>query len=275
MLKYVLNIVIYLALALWIGSLVFFGAGVAALLFQPEMLPSRTLAGAVNSAILGRLGKIEIVAGVLLVGGTFYTAFRYRHLLNWIVLAISAAMLVTAAYYTTTLYPKMDALRVEIGDFDHVPSEKFALREEFDRGHETYSSLVKGVLGAGVLVLVLHTIAFVRYTEVHARRYRTLEGEWKKLKEKLLGKEPEPDAAASKPAVAEGEGIRDDSKGGDSKGDASKGDASKGEEKKESDPKKEEGKAVPAGSAEGDADNASDAGRNAPPAKKAVATEER
>jgi Domain of unknown function (DUF4149) len=189
MLKYILNIVVYLALAIWIGSLVFFGAGVASLLFQPDMLPSRTLAGAVNSAILGRLGKIEIVAGVLLVGGTFYTAVRYKHLLNWAVLVLSAAMLVTAAYYTSTLYPKMDTLRVEIGDFDRLPAEKAALREQFDQGHATYSALVKGVLATGVLVLVLHTIAFVRYTEVHANRYKVLEDEWRRFKEKILGKE--------------------------------------------------------------------------------------
>jgi len=258
MLKYVLNIVVYLSLALWIGSLVFFGAGVASLLFQPDMLPSRTLAGAVNSAILGRLGKIEIVAGVLLVGGTFYAAFRYRHVLNWVVLVISAAMLVTAAYYTTTLFPKMDALRVEIGDFDHVPTEKLALREEFEQGHKTYSSLVKGVLAGGVLVLVLHTIAFVRYTEVHARRYRTLESEWKKLKERFLGKEPEPDDVEPKLSSSE-----DESNAGEKKRKAKE----KGNEKDD----------VPVAAKEGrEDDNPSESDRNtSSPAKKAVATEER
>ena len=85
----------------------------------------------------------------------------------------------------------MDTLRMEIGDFDHIPAEKLALREQFDNGHATYSALVKGVLGAGVLVLVLHTIAFVRYTEVHANKYKVLEDEWKLFKEKLgIGKDP-------------------------------------------------------------------------------------
>ncbi len=185
MLKYLLNIIVYLALAIWIGSLVFFGAGVAAVLFQPDMLPGRTMAGAVNSVILGKLGKIEIIAGVLLVGGTLYTAARYKHLLNWVVLLLSAGMLATAIYYTGTLFPRIDAIRVAVGDFDHVPAEKMVLKAEFDRGHEQYSMLVKGVLGAGLLVLVLHTVAMVRYTEFQANRYRTLEVEWLRLRERL------------------------------------------------------------------------------------------
>lgn len=195
MLKYLLNVVVYLALAMWIGGLVFFGAGVASLLFQPGVLPNHTMAGAVNSAILGRLNYIEIAAGVLLMGGTFYTAVRYRQWLNWLVLVVVIGMVGTAAYYTGTLYPKMESLRVAIGDFDNIPAEKLSLKNEFDQGHKLYSSLAKGVLGAGVLVLILHTVAFVRYTESHARRYRALESDWRKLTGASTGKaggEPEP-----------------------------------------------------------------------------------
>ncbi len=183
MLKYLLNVVVYLSLALLIGSIVFFGAGVASLLFQPDLLPNRTMAGMVNSAILGRLGKIEIVAGVLLVGGTLYTAARYKQWLNWLVLAMSVGMLATTAYTSSKLFPKMNELRLAIGDFDHIPAEKEPLKVEFDRGHKLYSNLEKGVLFGGVLVLILHTVAFIRYTEMHARRYRTLESEWRKLAE--------------------------------------------------------------------------------------------
>ncbi|MEO5930200.1 MAG: DUF4149 domain-containing protein [Candidatus Kapaibacterium sp.] len=184
MLKYILNVVIYLSLAVWIGSLVFFGAGVASLVFQSGMLPDHTMAGELNSAILDRLRHIEIVAGVLLLGGTFYTAFRYRHWLNWLVLVIALGMLGTAGYYSSVLYPKMEGLRKTIGNFDNIPAEKMELKAEFDRGHVLYSTLVKGVLGGGVLVLILHTIAFVRYTELHASRYRRLENDWRQLTEK-------------------------------------------------------------------------------------------
>jgi hypothetical protein len=189
MLKYVLNVIIYLALAVWIGSLVFFGAGVASVLFQPELNLGRTLAGAINTMILRRLGMIELAAGVLLVGGTFYTAFRYKHVLNWVVLVISVAMLGTAFYYTNVLYPKMETVRVAIGDFDNVPVEKMELKAEFDQGHKRYSTLVKGVLAGGILVLILHTVAFVRYTEMHEDRYRELHSRWRAHLEKA----PEPE----------------------------------------------------------------------------------
>ncbi len=175
MLKYVLNVIIYLALAAWIGSVLFFGIGVAGAVFQPGLLPSRTLAGAVNGEIIRRLGMFEIVAGVLLVGGTLYTAFRYRQWMNWATLVISAAMLATAFYYTNVLFPRVNATRIAIGDFDAIPAEKMALRDAFDADHRLYSSLAKGVLFGGVVVLVLHTVGFVRYTELHARRYRELE----------------------------------------------------------------------------------------------------
>lgn len=183
MFKYLFSIVIYLALAVWIGSIVFFGAGVASVLFQPDVLPSRTMAGMVNSAILGRLGKVEIVAGVLLVGGTLFTAAYYQRWLNWLSFAIALGMLATTAYTNSTLYPKMDALRVSISDFDHIPAEKMELKGEFDKGHKLYSNLEKGVLLAGVLVLILHTVAFVRHAEVQARRFNLLESEWRRLKD--------------------------------------------------------------------------------------------
>ena len=150
MLRYVLNVLMMLALAVWIGSLVFFGAGVASTLFGSGVLPDRTMAGAVNSAILGRLGVIELMA------------FRGRRWENWAVFALSIIMLATAAYYTTILFPEMDALRTAIGSFEQVAAEKAPLREAFNRGHQLYSTLVKGVLFAGVLTLVLNTISLVR-----------------------------------------------------------------------------------------------------------------
>ncbi len=162
MLRYVLNVLMMLALAVWIGSLVFFGAGVASTLFGSGVLPDRTMAGAVNSAILGRLGVIELISGVLLFSGALYMAFRGRRWENWAVFALSIIMLATAAYYTTILFPEMDALRTAIGSFEQVAAEKAPLREAFNRGHQLYSTLVKGVLFAGVLTLVLNTISLVR-----------------------------------------------------------------------------------------------------------------
>ncbi len=172
MLRYSVNVLIFLALSVWIGSILFFGAGVASVLFQEGMLPGRTMAGAVNTAILKRLGMFELSAGVVLVGGFLYTAFRYKQWMNWVTLGLSILMLGTAFYYTTVLFPKMNAMREEIGDFDHIPAEKMAVKEEFDKGHEMYSSLAKGVFFGGIVVLMLQTAGLVRYGETHARRVR-------------------------------------------------------------------------------------------------------
>lgn len=162
MLRYTLNVVILLALAVWIGSLVFFGAGVASVVFSPGLLPDRTTAGALNSAILGRLGIIEMICGTLLLAGSLYMAVRGRSWMNWVVLLLGIAMVGTAAYYTNVLYPQMDALRLSIGNFDHISGEKMGLKEAFDQGHVLYSTLVKGVLLAGIVAFVLHTIYLVR-----------------------------------------------------------------------------------------------------------------
>ena len=158
--RYAANILVYLSLALWIGGLITFGAIVAPVLFGGTL--PRTVAGAMNTAVLSRLGMLEIVAGVVLVGGTLYGAMRVGSWMNWSALVLSIAMLATAAYYTNVLFPEVNRLRIEIGSFEAIPAEKEPLKAQFDRGHALYSSLAKGVLAAAVAVLVLHTISLVR-----------------------------------------------------------------------------------------------------------------
>jgi hypothetical protein len=160
MMRYAANILVYLALSVWIGGLVVFGAVVAPALFGGTL--PRTVAGAVNTVILNRLGMLEIVAGVVLVGGTLYGVIRVGSWMNWGALVLSIAMLATAAYYTNVLFPDVNRLRIEIGSFESIPAEKAPLKAEFDRGHALYSTLAKGVLGAAIAVLVLHTVSLVR-----------------------------------------------------------------------------------------------------------------
>ncbi|HVK39522.1 MAG TPA: DUF4149 domain-containing protein [Candidatus Kapabacteria bacterium] len=160
MMRYAANILVYLALTIWIGGLVVFGAVVAPALFGGTL--PRTIAGAVNTTILNRLGMLEIVAGVVLVGGTLYGAIRVGSWMNWSALVLSIAMLATAAYYTNVLFPDVNRLRVEIGSFESIPTEKEPLKAQFDRGHRLYSTLAKGVLAAAIAVLVLQTVSLVR-----------------------------------------------------------------------------------------------------------------
>ena len=159
--KYLLNILMILALGIWLGSILFFGVGVASVLFAPGMLDGRTEAGAVNSAILARLGVLEVVCGVVVLAGALYMAVRGKRVLNWIVLACSVLMLSTASYNAFQLFPEINAMRVSIGDFDALASEKEALRSEFNAQHQTYSMLVKGEFAVGVLALMLHVTTLV------------------------------------------------------------------------------------------------------------------
>ncbi len=172
MLKYVVSILMYLSLSVLIGGTLFFGAGVAAVLFEPGLLPSRTLAGAVNSAVLHRLGLFSLGSCVVLALGAVYIAWRYGQWMNWIVLGLSVAMVIAVAYTSWILFPRMDTLRTSIGSFDPVPVEKAELHQQFQEGHVLYSNIMRGVLLSGVVVLMLHTAGLVRHAERVERRHR-------------------------------------------------------------------------------------------------------
>jgi len=163
MFRYVVSSLVVLALAVWIGALVFFGAAVAPVVFDPQLIPSRTLSGAVNAAILVRMSLIETVAAIIVVGGSVYGVYRTGSWLSWGVLVLAVGMAGTSYYYNNVLFPRLDDLRIGIGSFDFVAAEKIPLREEFSRLHRTYSLLVRLVLGAGIVALVLHSSSLVRF----------------------------------------------------------------------------------------------------------------
>lgn len=163
MFRYVVSSLVVLALATWIGSLIFFGAVVAPVVFDATVVASRTEAGAINAAVLTRLGLIEAVVSVIVAGGAIYGVYRTGSWLSWGVLVLAIGMGITSYYYNNVLFPRVNELRVAIGSFDAMPSEKKSLKTEFDSGHARYSMLVKLVLAAGVLALVLHSSSLMHY----------------------------------------------------------------------------------------------------------------
>jgi hypothetical protein len=172
MLKYVLTILMYLSLAIIIGSTLFFGFAVAPALFKQGLLPGRTLAGAVNSVILSRMGLIEVAASVVLLLCSIYAAWRFGQWMNWTVLGLSVIVLGAALYANQIVFPRVDQVRIAIGNFDPVAAEKQQLHEEFQQGHQLYSNLIKVVLVGGVLVLILHSAALVRHGERRGRNQK-------------------------------------------------------------------------------------------------------
>lgn len=169
MFRYVVNSLVILALAIWVGSIVLFGAAVAPVVFDRTIVASRTQAGEINAAILAHLAVIESVAAVVIVGGAVYGVYRTGSWLSWGVLVIAIAMASAAYYNSRVLFPRVNELRLAIGSFDPVPAEKAALKAEFDSLHKQSAFMVRCLLVGGVIALVLHGSSLVRY---RLRRHR-------------------------------------------------------------------------------------------------------
>lgn len=212
MLRYVVNALVLLALAVWIGSLVFFGAAVAPVVFDASLVVSRTTSGAINAAILARLGLIETVAGIVLLGGAMYGVYRTGSWLSWGVLVLAVGMAGTSFYYNNVLFPRMNEVRIAIGSFDHVAAEKTSLRTEFEKGHRRYSLLVRCVLAAGILALVFHSSSLVRF-RLRTQRLRWLAETGPFTHHVDRGDEPLPDEQPSTVDSAEAGSLASKGKG--------------------------------------------------------------
>ncbi len=141
-----------LALVLWIGGIVFFGAVVAPTVFA--VLPTHDLAGKVVTRSLGTLHLIGIICGVIfLVCSMTYgyfvrgsaQVFAPRHL-------AMAAMIALTFIAQDVVAAKMLRVRNDIGVIDNVPLND-PRRVEFNRLH-VWSTRLEGcvlVLGLGVL----------------------------------------------------------------------------------------------------------------------------
>lgn len=147
-----LKFLMLLALVLWIGGIVFFGAVVAPTVFT--VLPTHDLAGNVVTRSLGTLHLIGIISGVIfLICSMVYgylargsaQVFAPRHIAVVAMIALTfVAQDVVAA--------KMLRLRDDMGVIDNVPLND-PRRVDFNRLH-VWSTRLEGcvlVLGLGVL----------------------------------------------------------------------------------------------------------------------------
>ncbi|MGC2321911.1 MAG: DUF4149 domain-containing protein [Terriglobales bacterium] len=143
-----------MALAIWIGGIIFFAAAVAPTVFK--VLPTRHLAGAVVTRSLGILHWMGIVCAILfLVTSMLHSYFARgdahpaapRHVLVYVMLVFTliSQFLVSA---------KMAALRGAMGEIDLVPVAD-ARRIAFNQLHAWSTRLESGVLILGLIVLFL------------------------------------------------------------------------------------------------------------------------
>jgi len=146
----------YGGMMLWLGSIVFFGVGVASVVFQH--LPSKDLAGNLNGIILQRLNVLEMVGAVLACSGVLlWNTTQAMALQRWKMLVPVAVVLLMAAnlmVYAQYITPAMQTLKSHIRSFDAPAPSDAPLLSEFRSWHVVYSRLVgiNIVLGLGAFV---------------------------------------------------------------------------------------------------------------------------
>ncbi len=143
-----------LLLALWLGSIFFFGAVLAPTVFQ--VLPTHTMAGNVVFPSLSKLHFIGGICGILFLAvGVVVQLRRYRHpAIELPELALVLIMLILTCYAQFGIGAKMNGMRLGMGDIDSIPQTD-ARRVEFNRLH-VWSTRIEGAiffLGLGTLFL--------------------------------------------------------------------------------------------------------------------------
>jgi hypothetical protein len=146
-----LRFIILLALAVWIGALIFFPV-VAQASFT--VLPSTHLAGLIVRNCLIKLHWMGIVAGIILLFCSMIdnrvTVGRTR------VFALSHILIVLMLALTTIsqfwIIPRMDVLRITVGEISALPASN-PLRAQFDSLHVWSTRVEMAVLVLGLIVL--------------------------------------------------------------------------------------------------------------------------
>ncbi|MBS1538517.1 MAG: DUF4149 domain-containing protein [Bacteroidetes bacterium] len=148
----------YIGIALWIGSLVFFGFGVASVLFSS--ISSRDVAGAVNRAILSRLTIVEFVGGGIILGGLLLRNQQEKGFVWKLPIVIIGIMLTLLIVYSMVIGSQMSSLVSTISSFDNPKAQDVELIAGFTSLHHLYSFLVKINLLLGFVLFVWQTLLY-------------------------------------------------------------------------------------------------------------------
>lgn len=140
------RVALWLALAVWVGAVVFLSFVVAPTIFRT--LPSAT-AGQVMGALFPSYYAVGAVAGVVALAATLVLWRSGRAGAPLVVLV--ALMLGTTAYAGGVVQPRAAVLRPML----HTPDPAEGVREEFDRLHRLAVGLNAGVLLLGLASIVV------------------------------------------------------------------------------------------------------------------------
>lgn len=157
-----LRFLMLLSLVVWIGGLIFFVAVLAPTAFNiPAVLPNTHLAGNVVRVALSKLHWVAIVSGIVfLISSLLYSrftdgtahVFAARH----VVLCLMLALTLVSQF---GIMPRMDTLRVSLGDVNSAPVDN-PERVQFDALHEWSTRVEGAVLLLGLVVVYLVARSF-------------------------------------------------------------------------------------------------------------------
>lgn len=147
----ILRFFMFLALAIWIGALIFFPV-VAQISFM--VLPSTHLAGLVVRNSLIDLHLMGMVAGIVFLVCSMIdnrvTVGRPRvFALSHIFIVIMLALTAISQFW---IIPRMDVLRITMGEISALPADN-PMRAQFDALHGWSTRIETAVLVLGVIVL--------------------------------------------------------------------------------------------------------------------------
>ncbi len=161
--KTFLRSLILLALVVWVGGLLFFGAVVAPVAFEslmpmfPDPAVGLQVAGAMVRNSLLHLHDIGLFCGatlLLLCIVERVTRATRRSIAPQLVLI--AAMLGLTAYSQYSVIPRMETLRIQAGPAMADPASTNPARVDFNRLHNLSTSLEGIVLLSGLGLIVLY-----------------------------------------------------------------------------------------------------------------------
>jgi hypothetical protein len=153
---------VYFALGVWIGALVFFGAVLAPIAFRqlPPLFGTRAAgihaAGLIVGGSLVWLHWIGLFCGLIFLLVVVVARAHYRRIIPQAVLVL--VMMLLTAYSQFSIIPRMDTARDSVGgNVDAVAADNPG-RQIFDRLHQR-SVHVEGLIllcGLGALVATTH-----------------------------------------------------------------------------------------------------------------------
>jgi hypothetical protein len=151
---------VYLALGIWLGALIFFGAVLAPLAFTelPRLFGEQGIhaAGLIVGGSLVRLHWIGMLCGLIFLAAVVLGRAHYRSIIPQSVLMV--LMLVLTAYSQFSIIPRMDTARASIGGNVDAVAANNPGRQIFDELHER-STHVEGLVllcAIGAVVATAH-----------------------------------------------------------------------------------------------------------------------